>query len=410
MSRLGLLALAIVVGVDPPTVPPAAPAAVTVRTSRGEAAVPVALHEGYAALPASALERLLPITDELIDDWAEVAFAGEPFRFLLGAPVMVFRGRVVPLPGGAYVVRDTLFVPLLWLAEFIPDMFSEGYRYDPRTARFEEARLPPMTTVTPPRPTTPGITVEPPSARARAVGLRMAHRVVVDPGHGGVDPGNPGRYLPRGVQEKHVTLSIGKLLRDELERRGVDVVMTRTTDTLIALRDRAPMCRERCDLFVSIHVNSMPRRTGYGNVNGVETYFLGEPQTAEAERVARMENDALRYETGGVEEYDDDLSFIFKDLHTNEFLRESANLADLVQNHAAAVHPGRNRGVAQGRWVVLMTATRPAILVETGFATNRRDGEFLASSEGQRQLAQAMANGVVEYLKRYEDRVLPSPD
>jgi N-acetylmuramoyl-L-alanine amidase len=64
--------------------------------------------------------------------------------------------------------------------------------------------------------------------------------------------------------------------------------------------------------------------------------------------------------------------------------------------------------VAQGRWVVLMTATRPAILVETGFATNRRDGEFLASSQGQRQLARAMANGIVEYLKRYENKVLPN--
>jgi N-acetylmuramoyl-L-alanine amidase len=402
VNRFGLLALLIVAGA--PVTPPVAPAAITVRTSRGESAIPVALHEGHAALPIQDLSRLLPIADEVIDDWAVVAFAGEPFRFLLGAPVMVHQGRIVPLAGGAYVIRDTLFVPLQWLAGHIPDMFSEGYRYDPRTARFEEAQLPPIASAL------PGISIVPPSAAARESGFRMAHTVAVDPGHGGVDPGNPGRYLPRGVQEKHVTLSIGKLLRDELERRGVDVIMTRTTDTLIGLRDRAPMCSDRCDLFVSIHVNSLERRSGYERVNGVETYFLGEPQTAEAERVARMENDALRYETGGAEEMDDDLSFIFKDLYTNEFLRESAALADLVQTHASAVHPGMDRGVAQGRWVVLMTATRPAILLETGFATNRRDGEFLASADGQRRLARAMANGIVEYLKRYEEKVLPDGD
>jgi N-acetylmuramoyl-L-alanine amidase len=234
----------------------------------------------------------------------------------------------------------------------------------------------------------------------------MAHRVVVDPGHGGVDPGNPGRYLPRGVQEKHVTLNIGKLLRAELERMGVDVVMTRDRDTLINLRQRAPMCRAGCDLFVSVHVNSMPRRSGYERVNGVETYFLGEALTAEARRVAQMENEALRYEAGSAVGIDDELTFIFKDLQTNEFLRESALLAELVQSHSAAVHPGRDRGISQNRFVVLETATRPAILVETGFATNRRDGEYLASHAGQQRTARAIANGVVEYLKRYEQKVL----
>ncbi|MEE8573314.1 MAG: hypothetical protein V3T20_08610, partial [Gemmatimonadota bacterium] len=179
MNRLCLLALLIAAGAEPPATPPVAPAAITIRTSRGESAVPVALHEGHAALPIRDLSRLLPIADEVIDDWAIVAFAGEPFRFLLGAPVMVHQGRIVPLVGGAYVVGDTLFVPLQWLAEHITGMFSEGYRYDPRTARFEEARLPPIASALPPQPipTSPGIAVEPPSARARETGFRMAHTV-----------------------------------------------------------------------------------------------------------------------------------------------------------------------------------------------------------------------------------------
>jgi N-acetylmuramoyl-L-alanine amidase len=413
VRSLALLAVLAAVGAEPVVTPPA-PAAVVIRTSRGESSVPVAQHEGHAALPVSGLARLLPVTSEIIDDWALVAFAGEPFRFLLGAPIMVHRDRVVPLVGGAYEVGDSLFVPLQWLAEYVPRVFSEGYRYDPRAARFEEVRLasvaaapppPPPTSASQPTPST--IRVPPPSARGRDAGFRMGHRVVVDAGHGGVDPGTPGRYLPRGVQEKHVNLGIALALRDELERRGVDVLMTRTRDTLIALKDRAAMCNQHCDLLVSIHVNSLPRSNRNDRIRGVQTYFLGEALTAEARRVEQMENDALRYETDRGAEPDDELSFIFKDLQTNEMLRESAALADIVQSHAGAVHPGGDRGVSQmSTWVVLKTATRPTILVETGFATNREDAAFLASSNGQRQIARAIANGIVEYLKRYERQVL----
>jgi N-acetylmuramoyl-L-alanine amidase len=383
--------------------PAAAPTSIVVSTSRGEMTVPVRLDGGSAALATPTLSQLLPVTSTIVGDWALVAFAGEPFRFLLGAPVMVHRDEVYPLVGKAYVLRDTLFVPLQWLAEYVPRTFSEGYRYDVSAGRFEEARVAAARAVP-----VPAVHYRPAPDAAKAVGLRMAHRVVVDPGHGGTDPGNPGRYLPKGVKEKHVTLGIGRFLRDELRRRGIEVAMTRTSDTLIALLERAPQCREDCDLFVSIHVNSLPQRRGADQVNGVETYFLGDALTAEARRVADMEDDALRYETGG--DLGGELGFIFRDLQTNEFLRESALLADMVQTKAATAHPGRDRGVAQARFVVLRTATRPAILVETGFATNQRDGQFLASESGQRALARAIADGVVEYLKRYENKVLAGSD
>ena len=395
--RAALLALlfgALTSGAEPPA--PPAPTTITVATARGSMAVPVAMERGHPALPAPLLQRLLPVAERRLDGWAFVDFADQPFQFLLGAPVLLYAGRLLPLVGGAYVVRDTLFVPLQWLTEYIPAMFAEGYRYDPRAARFEEVRLGSVVTAS----------YEAASELGRRSGFRMAHLVVLDAGHGGVDNGNPGRYLPRGVQEKHVNLAIAKLLRTELEAHGIEVLMTRSTDTFVDLRQRAPMCRNECDLFVSIHVNSMPRRRGYERINGVETYFLGDALTEEARRVAEMENDALRYETGAAAEMDADLAFIFKDLHTNEFLRESALLADLVQSHAARTHPGEDRGVSQNRFVVLATATRPAILLETGFATNRSDGAYLASAEGQRELAKAAAAGIVEYLRQYESKVL----
>jgi N-acetylmuramoyl-L-alanine amidase len=350
------------------------------------------------------------VTGALDRDWAVVSFAGQPYRFLLGAPIMELEGRATPLVGGAYLLDDTLFVPLQWLAEFVPRRFAEGYRYDPLAGRFEEARLAPTVTRTVAATNAPsGLRVRPPSAKARAAGFRMQHKVTIDAGHGGPDGGNPGLFFPKGIQEKHVTLAIARAVRTALDRRGVEVVMTRDRDTLIALAQRAPrFCREDCELFVSIHVNSLERRTGYQNVNGVETYFVGAAVTAEARRVAAMENEALRYETGYLSERQNDpLEFILKDLQVNEYLRESAQAADFVQRRAAAVHPGQNRGAAQNPLLaVLRTATRPAILVEVGFATNRRDAQFMASTEGQGKLAEAIAEGIVDYLLQYERKIL----
>src|SRR3989454_12559490 len=89
-------------------------------------------------------------------------------------------------------------------------------------------------------------------------GLRHHHAVVIDPGHGGADPGNPGRFFSGGLVEKDITLAVARLLRAELTRRGIAALLTRTSDTLIDLADRGAFCRAECDLFVSIHVNAMP--------------------------------------------------------------------------------------------------------------------------------------------------------
>lgn len=371
----------------------AAPAAVVIATSRGERTVRVRTDRGHAVIPASPLLGFLPLTAEIGGGWATVRFAAQPFRFLLDAPVFVDGAVVVPLVGGAYVVRDTLFVPLQWLTEYVPRRFSEGYRYDPLAARFEEAGLAPLVR------SGPAASGESPEPDRR---LRKRHLVTVDAGHGGAHPGTRGRFLPRGVQEKHITLAVALRLRDELRRRGVDVTMTRTTDTLIDWLDRTARCQADCSLFVSLHVDALDPRPGYQNVNGMHTYFYGPSRTAEARRVAALENSELRYEASGAG--GGPLASILRDLEENEFWRESAILADVVQASGAGVHPGDDKGVQQAGFLVLATARRPAILVEMGFGTNRRDAAFLASADGQIRLARAIADGIVEYLRRYEDK------
>jgi N-acetylmuramoyl-L-alanine amidase len=196
---------------------------------------------------------------------------------------------------------------------------------------------------------------------------------------------------------------VGLLLRDELKRRGVGVQMTRSTDTLIALGDRGGYCTEACDLFVSLHVNSLARRRGYTDIRGFETYFLAEARTEDAARVAQMENEAVRFEAGGnAAEQAVGLDFILKDLQLNEHLRESARAAELVQHHLKNVHTGEDRGVKQAGFMVLTTARRPAILVELGYSTNPQDGQLLTTRSRQKAMAAAIADAIVDYLLDYE--------
>jgi N-acetylmuramoyl-L-alanine amidase len=369
-----------------------APGQIIVAGARGETTVPVrADPAGAPVVPAAQLLAALEGTVRIHDGWADVTVARQPFRFLVGAPLYLFSSQLQPLANPVWLARDTLYLPLQFVAEILPYFLAERYRYDARTARLED------------------ISRRPPTARAPAPaerlpnGLRPGHVVTLDPGHGGVDPGNPGTYFPRGVREKDVTLQVGLLLRAELRRRGVGVRMTRTTDTLIDLGDRGGFCTAACDLFVSLHVNSLARRRGYTEVRGFETDFLAEARTEDAARVAKMENEAVRFETGESQgAMTGGLDFILKDLQLNEHLRESARAAELVQKKLRTVHTGQDRGVKQAGFMVLTTARRPAILVEMGYSTNPQDGRYLTSRRSQTTMASAIADAIVDYLKDYE--------
>jgi N-acetylmuramoyl-L-alanine amidase len=370
----------------------AAPSQITVVSARGEIKVPVrAGGAGGPAVPAAQLVAALGGTMRIDEGWADVTVARQPFRFLVGAPLYVFSSQLQPLASAARLERDTLYLPFQFVSEIIPYFLGERYHYDARAGRLEDVSG-----------KTAAARADRPADRLPN-GLRTGHVVTLDPGHGGVDPGNPGTYFPRGVREKDVALQVGLLLREELRERGVGVRMTRTTDTLIDLGDRGGFCTAACDLFVSLHVNSLARRRGYTAVRGFETYFLAEARTEDAARVAKMENEAVRFETGeSAGPMTGGLDFILKDLQLNEHLRESARAAELVQKKLRTVHTGQDRGVKQAGFMVLTTARRPAILIEMGYSTNPQDGRYLTSRRSQRTMASAIADAIVEYLKDYE--------
>lgn len=374
-----------------------APLVIVVQSSRGESRVPVQddPHLG-AGVPAALFVSAIGGGFSVENGWAAVSVGGRRFRFLLGARVYETGGTLRPLAGGAAFLRDSLLLPLQFVTEILPRAFAQRFRYDRKQARLLDNA-----------PATIAAAAKTPARDPERLpnGLRRGHVVTVDAGHGGVDPGNPGMYFPRGMTEKDVNLAVSRMLRDELESRGIGVVMTRTTDTLIDLRHRGSYCSAMCDLFVSIHVNSLPRRAGFNRVRGFETYVLAEAKTEDAARVARMENEAIRFESTEEDRPTGGLEFILKDLQLNEYLRESARAAELVQSYMQETHSGPDRGVKQAGLMVLTTARRPAILVELGYSTNRDDAKLMSTRATQKNLASSIADAVVAYLREYERKV-----
>jgi len=245
-----------------------------------------------------------------------------------------------------------------------------------------------------------------PTASARA-GARpkTSYRVVVDAGHGGVDPGAP--VQGGKLAEKDITLQVALKVGTALRQRGIDVVYTRASDTLIARSDRGKIANQaQADVFVSIHVNAAnPNWKQPQAARGFETYFLGVAKTEDSRRVEEMEEESGRFESGAQSTGKNPLDFIVTDMIQNEHLRESADLADIVQRKIKSVHSGPDRGVKQAGFTVLVSAFMPAILVEIGFGTNVEEARFISSASRQRQLADAIAEATKEFLQRHERRV-----
>ena len=232
--------------------------------------------------------------------------------------------------------------------------------------------------------------------------------VVVDAGHGGVDRGMTGITQSQGrIFEKDITLHVARRVASRLSAAGVNVIMTRNADTLIALADRGRIANKQGgDLFISIHVNAAnPNWKEPGAARGFETYFLAEAKTEDERRVAAMENEAVRFDTDADAPKDDALGFMLSDMLQNEHLRESSDLADVIQARLRRAHPGPSRGVKQAGFRVLVTAFMPAVLIEIGFGTNRAEAGWIASADGQLQIADAITRAALDYLARYERRV-----
>jgi len=226
--------------------------------------------------------------------------------------------------------------------------------------------------------------------------------IVIDAGHGGKDPGTVGLG---GTKEKNVSLGVALKLGNLLERnlKDIRVVYTRRTDTFVELFRRTQIANDAGGkLFVSIHCNSMPRKPSVQS--GFEIYLLRPGRSQDAIEIAERENSVIRQEEGFEERYKEltEEYFILVTMQQSAFMKYSEQFAQAATRSMAKQMAIRNRGVKQAGFYVLVGASMPNVLVETGYLSNRNDEKYLKSLKGQQEIAQSLFEGIKEYKAIYE--------
>ncbi|OGU61967.1 MAG: hypothetical protein A2315_13420 [Ignavibacteria bacterium RIFOXYB2_FULL_35_12] len=228
--------------------------------------------------------------------------------------------------------------------------------------------------------------------------------VVIDAGHGGKDYGATG---VNGAKEKEINLAIvlklGKLIEKELN--DVKIVYTRKNDRFIELYKRGKMANDNDGkLFISIHCNSTAKKNS--DASGFEVYLLRPGKTQDAIEIAERENAVIQYEEDP-KRYQKltDENFILVSMAHSSYLKYSEKFAELLHNQFSNEFDVQSRGVKQAGFYVLVGASMPSVLIESGFLSNKKDAEYLKSTKGQNEIAAAIFRAVKGY-KVYYDKVM----
>lgn len=224
--------------------------------------------------------------------------------------------------------------------------------------------------------------------------------IVIDPGHGGKDPGGIGY---NDINEKDIVLDVAKEVKKELmkEFRGKEIIITRGKDIFISLEERGEIANaidpSKNPIFISIHANV----SFNSNSSGYESYFLSlTPFDETARDVAVMENSVLHFE---IENYNDYLKEIINRIVDLEYRRESIKLAEFIQNRLSGTVglKSTDRGVKGAFFYVLKAAKMPAVLVEIGFVTNKEEALNMLKSDYQKRLAKGIAEGIGDFITTF---------
>lgn len=248
------------------------------------------------------------------------------------------------------------------------------------------------------------------SAQDSGVALRT---VVLDPGHGGNDPG--AISLDGKLTEKSVVLDValilGKMIKDAYP--DVKVIYTRDKDVFIPLNTRADIAnKNHADLFISLHCNSVPKNKTAPS--GCETYVMGMSKSDSNMEVTKRENSVILMEDDYTTKYqgydpNNPESAIFFNLMQNAYFEQSLKMAELCQKQLSKGPISTNRGIKQGALLVLWRTTMPSVLVEMGFITNKSDRNTLASKEKRTQLASRLFAAFKEFKEQYDGTVSDVP-
>lgn len=233
----------------------------------------------------------------------------------------------------------------------------------------------------------------PKSINFRVFPLRVK-KIIIDPGHGGIDGGAVGQ---KGILEKEITLDIAIRLRKLLREQNFKVVMTRETDTAISINQRVAVANsESADLFISIHANWFEAPAA----RGIETFYLGPTDDPQSLKLAELENKGSGYSLGHFRQL---LEHVYLDVRRGE----SRQLATSIQEHLSGslrhMNPGLvDRGVKMAPFLVLVATKMPAILTEVSFLSNQDEARLLSTPQYRQGIAQALFSGVYTYTQTFQ--------
>jgi len=223
-------------------------------------------------------------------------------------------------------------------------------------------------------------------------------KIVIDPGHGGKDPGALG---PRGTYEKTVVLGIAKKLKRLIQKRmkDVTVLMTRDSDRYISLKERTQLAnKQKAKLFISLHANWNRNST----VNGATAYFLGLAKSEESLEIAQRENAVIKYDNPQANSNLSEENIILATIAQNAYNKESQDFAAMIQEALSKRTRLRNRGVRQAGFYVLVGASMPNVLIETAFISNKREEKLLRTKSFQQKVAESIFESIKKFKHRYE--------
>ena len=328
---------------------------------------------------------------------------GRPFVFEDLIAFFTFGGRPYQLVAPCLLDGGRFLVPAQFAVEYLPGLLPERFVYNKL-----DARLVDRTGITQVEPSAAGDQKEaalptvPRATSKNGMSYRI-HTVVIDPGHGGKDPGTIRRRYK--LNEKDIVLDISKKVAAKLKQKSrLKVILTRGQDKFIPLAERGRIANENAaGLFVSIHVNSAKS----SRLNGSSTYFLDAAKTDEERATAMLENAALQYEIEGTDqEKRDEVNLILQDMAQNEFLRESKDLSTFIQLELARIRGLKGRGLRQANFAVLRGTYMPAALVETAYISNASDEKQLNSSRFRTRVAEAITEGILKYIDHYHKKLI----
>ncbi len=232
---------------------------------------------------------------------------------------------------------------------------------------------------------------------AKAPGRYAIRTIVIDPGHGGKDPGAIGKRSR--IKERDLTLAISRKLKHILEAHGITVIMTRNRDVFISLPERVRIANSSsADLFVSIHINASRSRM----MSGFECYYLSEATDDNARAIEAFENASLESDEGTILEHYKGLDKTLWDIKLTENRRESAELANDICKAVETSLAARSRGVKTARFYVLKRSRIPAILVEVGYISNKFEELKLKDESYIDRITDVIAKGMLIYKDKYE--------